>query len=158
MGKEMWYAYTDGSCLKNPDGEGGWSFIIFTPSGSPIKCSGYSPSTTNQRMEIMAVLQALKFVPADTPVTVYSDSKYVCCAVESWIHNWVAKDWTKSDGKPVLNKELWMIMYQLMQTHDVTMKWVKGHASNIFNNECDKMARDISTFANQMRSQLDKYK
>lgn len=147
-----WVIYTDGSCMKNPDGEGGWAYIILTPSGYPIKASGYSPKTTNQRMELMAVIQALHMIPDNDSARVYSDSKYACDGINAWMHNWAKKDWVKADGNPVLNLDLWKVLYDLTRTRDVTMVWVQGHASNEFNNECDKMAREISTFAHKMKS------
>jgi ribonuclease HI len=153
--KETWYAYTDGSCLQNPDGEGGWAAIVFDPEGNPIKISGYDESTTNQRMEIMAVIRALSIMPDDIDVVIYSDSQYVCKAFnDHWLDNWIKNGWINSTKKPVANKDLWLWLLANAKYKKITMKWVKGHASNILNNECDEMARSISKFANAMRKRF----
>lgn len=158
MAKETYYAYTDGSCLKNPDGPGGWACIVFDKFGTPIKCSGFAPSTTNQRMELIAVIQAIKLVPSGYPVVIYSDSAYVCNSIsKGWLTSWIANGWKTSTKSQVANKDLWMVMVNLLEDHDVTMKWVRGHASNIFNNECDSMARDISTFAKDVADKFNEY-
>lgn len=158
MSKECYYAYTDGSCLKNPDGEGGWACIVFDEFGNPTKCSGYSPSTTNQRMELLAVIKATRLVPDGCPIKIFSDSAYVCNSMsKGWLSGWVKNGWKTSSGAPVANKDLWMLMLEAIEKHDITMVWVKGHASNIFNNECDKMARDISTFTNTTKTAYSKY-
>lgn len=148
---EKWIAYTDGSCMKNPDGEGGWAYVILTPSKCPIKASGYSPKTTNQRMELMAIIQALRMIPEKESVIVYSDSRYACDGISSWMYNWARRNWVKADGKPVLNLDLWKVIYDLTRTRDVTLYWVQGHADTELNNECDRMAREISIFAKTIR-------
>lgn len=158
MPKDMYYAYTDGSCLKNPDGPGGWACIVFDTLGAPIKCSGFVKSTTNQRMELQAVIQAIKLVPSGDPVVIYSDSAYVCNSIsKGWLFSWVSNGWKTSTKSDVANKDLWIILLDLLQDHEITMKWVKGHASNIFNNECDSMARDISAFAENVHHKFNEY-
>lgn len=156
--KDTWYAYTDGSCMRNPDGEGGWACIVFDPAGSPIKSSGYAPTTTNQRMELMAVIQAIKMVPEGRPMVIYSDSAYVCNSImKGWLKKWTTTGWKTSSGAAVANQDLWLDMIDGLAKHEVSMVWVKGHSTNIFNNECDIMARDISVFAKNVHAKFTEY-
>ena len=131
--------YTDGACSGNP-GPGGWGAVL-RYKGVEKELSGGEKDTTNNRMELTAVIKALEALKERCSVTLYTDSKYVSDAFnQGWIYGWLKKDWKKSDGKPVLNKELWQRLYELWKQHDITLVWVKGHADNIYNNRCDELA------------------
>ena len=126
--------YTDGSCSKNP-GPGGWCAILVSGEHEAI-VSGYMPETTNNRMELFAVIAGLQRLKKPCNVEIFSDSTYVVNAFnEGWIHNWQKKSW-----KNVKNDDLWRQLLQVMQPHNVSFNWVKGHADNEYNNRCDKIA------------------
>ena len=131
--------YTDGACSGNP-GPGGWGAVL-RYKGVEKELSGGEKDTTNNRMELTAVIKALQALKEPCHITLYTDSKYVSDAFnQGWIYGWLKKDWKKSDGKPVLNKELWQRLYELWKQHDITLVWVKGHADNAYNNRCDELA------------------
>ncbi len=129
--------YTDGSCLKNPDGPGGWAALILDKEYE-WEIVGNDPSTTNNKMELQAVIEALKFV-VDYDITIYSDSTYVIKGITEWIDNWIRKDWKK-----VKNVELWKELYDLVKDRDVKWEWVKAHANNEYNNRVDILARNCA--------------
>ncbi len=131
--------YTDGACSGNP-GPGGWGAILMM--GDVRKeISGGSENTTNNIMELSAVIEALKLLKRPCKVNVFSDSAYVVNAFnQKWIYGWMKKNWRTAGGDPVKNKELWQELYSLTKVHDVTFNKVKGHADNEFNNRCDEMA------------------
>lgn len=132
--------YTDGACSGNP-GDGGYGAILMY--GDYVKeISGGERNTTNNRMEMKAVIEALKMLKEPCEVEVYSDSAYVVNAFnENWIENWRARSWRKSDGKAVLNAELWQALIKLTNKHNVKFVKVKGHSDNEYNNRCDELAR-----------------
>ena len=131
--------YTDGACSGNP-GPGGWGAILMLGENRK-EISGGSENTTNNIMELTAVIEALKILKRSCKVNVYSDSAYVVNAfLQKWIYGWMKKGWKTAGGDPVKNKELWQELYSLTKTHDVTFNKVKGHAFNEFNNRCDEMA------------------
>ncbi|MBQ1265067.1 MAG: ribonuclease HI [Oscillospiraceae bacterium] len=131
--------YTDGACSGNP-GPGGWAAIL-EYGGQEKMISGGEASTTNNRMELTAVIRALQALKEPCIVELYSDSKYVIDALEKgWAVSWQAKGWRKADKKPALNPDLWQILLELCQTHELHYHWVKGHASNEKNNRCDQQA------------------
>lgn len=131
--------YTDGACSGNP-GPGGWCAILKYKSKEKT-ISGAEAKTTNNRMELTAVIQGLSALKHPCEVTVVSDSKYVCDAVEKgWLYAWEKKNWKKSDGKPVLNPDLWQTFLLLLRTHKVRFHWIKGHAGHPYNERCDKIA------------------
>ena len=133
--------YTDGACSGNP-GPGGWGAILMY-NGNKKELSGGNKDTTNNIMEITAVLEALKALKFSCEVDLYSDSAYVVNAFnQGWIYNWLKKGWKTASGEPVKNRELWEELYNLTQTHKVTFHKVKGHADNEFNNRCDELARN----------------
>lgn len=131
--------YTDGACSGNP-GPGGWGAILMM--GDVRKeISGGSENTTNNIMELSAVIEALKLLKRPCKVNVFSDSTYVVNAFnQKWIYGWIKKNWRTAGGDSVKNKELWQELYSLTKVHDVTFNKVKGHADNEFNNRCDEMA------------------
>ena len=131
--------YTDGACSGNP-GPGGWGAILMLGENRK-EISGGSENTTNNIMELTAVIESLKILKRPCKVNVYSDSAYVVNAfLQKWIYGWMKKGWKTAGGDPVKNKELWQELYTLRTTHDVTFNKVKGHAYNEFNNRCDEMA------------------
>ena len=131
--------YTDGACSGNP-GPGGWGAILMLGENRK-EISGGSENTTNNIMELTAVIEALKILKRPCKVNIYSDSAYVVNAfLQKWIYGWMKKGWKTAGGDPVKNKELWQELYSLTKTHDVTFNKEKGHADNEFNNRCDEMA------------------
>lgn len=133
--------YTDGACSGNP-GPGGWGSILMY-KGNKKEISGGLPNTTNNIMEITAVLEALKMLKYECEVEVYSDCAYVVNAFNNgWIYNWRRNNWKTADKKPVKNQELWEELYALTKKHKVTFIKVKGHSDNEFNNRCDELARN----------------
>ncbi len=135
-------AYTDGSCLGNP-GPGGWGVLLRLAGSTHEKeLSGGFLLTTNNRMEITAVLEALRALKEPCAVDLFSDSQYVCNAIrKGWLASWQKNSWRKSDKKPVKNKDLWEALLPFLQTHDVTFHWLKGHAGHPENERCDVLAR-----------------
>ena len=132
--------YTDGACSGNP-GAGGWGAILIY-KGVEKELSGGEASTTNNRMEIYAVIAGLDCLKERCKVNVYSDSAYTVNAfTEGWIYGWIKNGWKKADGKPVANTELWQRLYNKTLEHEVNFIKVKGHADNEYNNRCDALAR-----------------
>ena len=133
--------YTDGACSGNP-GPGGWGAILMY-KGAKKEISGGSKETTNNIMEVTAVIEALKCLKIESDVQVYSDSAYTVNAFnQGWIYNWFKNGWRTANKEPVKNKELWEELYALTKKHRVEFIKVKGHADNEFNNRCDEMARE----------------
>ncbi len=131
--------YTDGACSGNP-GPGGWGAIL-EYMGHEKELSGGEQNTTNNRMELTAVIKALQALKEPCTVELYSDSKYVLDALQKgWAVSWRKKGWIKSDKKPALNPDLWETLLNLVEMHDVRCHWVKGHAANPKNNRCDELA------------------
>lgn len=132
--------YTDGACSGNP-GPGGWGAILFYKENKK-EISGGQKDTTNNIMEITAVLEALKLLKFPCNVKLYSDSAYVVnCFNQGWIYNWQMNGWRTASKDPVKNKELWEELYNLTQIHKVEFIKVKGHSDNEYNNRCDELAR-----------------
>lgn len=140
MGEKV-IIYTDGACSGNP-GPGGWGAILMY-KGIKKEISGGSKDTTNNIMEVTAVIEALKCLKVESDVQVYSDSAYTVNAFnQKWIFGWIKKGWKTASGDPVKNKELWQKLYSLTQKHKVEFIKVKGHADNEYNNRCDELARN----------------
>lgn len=132
--------YTDGACSGNP-GPGGWGAILMF-GDTKKEISGGLDNTTNNVMELTAVIESLKMLKRPCKVDLYSDSAYVVNAfLQKWIYGWIKKNWKTAGNDPVKNKELWQKLYGLTKIHDVTFHKVKGHADNEFNNRCDELAR-----------------
>lgn len=139
MGKII--IYTDGACSGNP-GPGGWAAVLIY-NGKEKEISGGNKNTTNNIMEITAVIEGLKALKYPCEVELYSDSAYVVNTfTQGWIFNWMQKGWKTASGDSVKNKELWQELYSLTKIHKVTFNKVKGHADNHYNNRCDELARD----------------
>lgn len=131
--------YTDGACSGNP-GPGGYGAILVYNGRERELCGG-DPQTTNNRMELSAVIEALKALKEPCSVTLTTDSKYVSDAVTlGWAKGWRARGWKKADGKPALNAELWAELLDLLDKHTVKFVWVKGHAGHPYNERCDALA------------------
>lgn len=135
--------YTDGACSGNP-GPGGWGAILEF-QGTQRELSGGEDHTTNNRMELTAVIQGLQALKEPCIVELYSDSKYVIDALEKgWAESWRKKNWIKSDKKPAQNPDLWEILLDLTHIHEMRYHWVKGHGENPNNNRCDELAVEQS--------------
>ena len=134
--------YTDGSCLKNPDGPGGWAAVIReVATGVVTELHEGSPSTTNNRMELSAAIAALGFPKHPAKVALYTDSQYLKNGITKWMSGWKRRGWKKADGQPVLNQDLWQELDALYSRHDVTFHWVKGHVGVELNERCDRLAK-----------------
>lgn len=131
--------YTDGACSGNP-GPGGWGAVLIY-NGVEKQLSGSEKETTNNRMELSAVITALKALKEPCNVTLTTDSKYVCDAInKGWLNSWQKNSWKKADKKPVLNIDLWQELLPLLDKHSVEFIWVKGHNGHKYNEICDKLA------------------
>ena len=141
--------YTDGACRGNP-GVGGWGAIL-KYGDIEREISGGEPSTTNNRMELTAVITALSLLKEPCHVTLTSDSKYVIDAIQKgWLDSWQKKGWRKADGKAVLNVDLWEKLVALLDIHNVDFVWVHGHAGHKYNERCDELA---TTFADKIAAE-----
>jgi|TARA_B100001175_G_C19309092_1_gene542089 ribonuclease HI len=134
--------YTDGSCLNNP-GNGGWAAII-NDNDEIIKISGGEKNTTNNKMELMAPINALKKIDKDKKVEIYTDSKYVKLGITEWIHKWTKNNWQTSKKEDVKNKELWIELFELTKSFEINWIWVKAHSGNLLNEEVDSLAKQAA--------------
>ncbi len=142
MSKPLVHIYTDGGCSPNP-GAGGWGAVLISPErrGYRKEISGADPETTNNRMELTAAIQAFRALKVECQVVMHTDSRYLRDAFENgWIAKWQRKGWERRRGQPVLNQDLWQELIELSNKHEVTWKWVRGHAGNKENNRCDQLA------------------
>ena len=131
--------YTDGACSGNP-GIGGWGAVIIKEK-KITHLSGGLDETTNNQMELTAVIKALEYFKEPEKISIHTDSKYVMNGIETWINNWKKNGWKTTSKKPVKNKELWLELDLLIAKHNVIWKWVKGHAGNLYNEKADFLAR-----------------
>ncbi len=131
--------YTDGACSGNP-GKGGWGAVLVYGERKK-EISGGNENTTNNRMELTAVIESLKALKEPCNVTLTTDSKYVCEAInQNWLYSWKSNGWKKADKKPALNVDLWEELLPLLEKHNVKFIWVKGHSGHPYNERCDEMA------------------
>lgn len=131
--------YTDGACSGNP-GPGGWGAVLIY-GGHRLEMSGGERQTTNNRMELVAAIEAMSRLNQPCEVELWSDSRYLVDGLEKgWAKGWRTRGWKKKDGSPALNPELWERLLELCEKHTVTLHWVKGHAENRENNRCDELA------------------
>ena len=137
--------YTDGACKGNP-GVGGWGAIIMR-DGKNIELFGGENETTNNRMELMVVIMALKEIPSNLELTIYTDSTYVQKGISEWIKNWKVNNWRSSNKKPVKNKDLWVDLDEAVGSRKIFWEWVKGHAGNEGNEKADELANQGVTSA-----------
>ena len=131
--------YTDGACSGNP-GPGGWGVLMRYGVHEKELCGG-EPETTNNRMEMMAVIQGLSALKKRSTVHIYTDSKYVMDGINQWMDGWKARGWKTASKKPVKNQDLWQEIDSRVTAHDVTFFWVKGHAGHPENERADELAR-----------------
>ena len=131
--------YTDGACSGNP-GPGGWGAVIFDNENKQKNISGSEENTTNNRMELSAAIMALEEVNTNSEITIYTDSTYVKNGITEWVLKWKENGWKNSNREPVKNKDLWEKLYNLCEQNTINWKWVKGHASNKYNNLADELA------------------
>ncbi len=134
--------YTDGSCLENP-GNGGWAAIIIDDE-KKTQIKGSKKNTTNNQMELLAPIQALKKIPKGSKVQIFTDSKYVKSGITEWIHNWKKNGWKTADKQPVKNKKLWEELDLLNNEFKISWNWVKAHSTDQLNNEVDLIAREAA--------------
>jgi ribonuclease HI len=138
------FAYTDGACSGNP-GPGGWGALLIARNGETVlkerELKGGEADTTNNRMELLAAINALEALERPSAITLVTDSAYVKNGVESWIHGWKRNGWKTSNKKPVKNVDLWQRLDEARQRHDVTWEWIKGHAGHPENERADELAR-----------------
>ena len=136
------HIFSDGSCLGNP-GPGGWACILrLVGNGRERECSGGYALTTNNRMEIISVLEGLRALKEPCLVEVFSDSQYVCHAIQKgWLSAWRKNNWVKPDRKPVKNRDLWEALVPELTRHQVTFRWLRGHNGHPENERCDQLAR-----------------
>jgi len=138
--------YTDGACSGNP-GSGGWAAIIFNKSsGQKSKKIGGELETTNNRMELIAIIEALESIPKDSSLKIFTDSKYVINGIELWIKQWKKNNWIGSNKKKIKNKDLWTKLDTLSSQFHITWNWIKGHSGNKYNEEVDRLAREQINF------------
>ena len=134
--------YTDGSCIENP-GKGGWAAIILN-NGNKIEIKGNKENTTNNQMELLAPIQALKKIPKGSKVQIFTDSKYVKSGITEWTHNWKKNGWKTVSKQDVKNKELWLELDILNNEFEINWNWVKAHSTDKLNNEVDLLARSAA--------------
>ena len=136
--------YTDGACSGNP-GIGGWGAVILENDKEDIFLNGGNDNTTNNQMELTAAIEALRYFEDRQTITLITDSKYVKDGIQSWIQNWKKNGWKTAAKKPVKNKELWIELDHLIQKHNVSWKWVRGHSGHIENERADELANEAIT-------------
>jgi ribonuclease HI len=137
-GTDIVEIYTDGACKGNP-GVGGWG-VVLACGGSKLELHDGDAHTTNNRMEMTAVIRALEALKRRSRVRLYTDSRYVMDGINQWIHAWKKRGWTTADKKPVKNKELWQRLDELRGQHDIEWQWVRGHDGNPGNERADALA------------------
>lgn len=138
--------YTDGACSGNP-GKGGWcAILIYDNNGIQVRksISGSKNDTTNNQMELTAVIEALNMLKEPVDVQIFTDSKYVMEGATKWLNGWIKNNWKTSGKKTVANQDLWKKLLPLLETHSINWNWVKGHSDNEFNNKCDEIARKLA--------------
>ncbi len=142
--RKNWELYTDGACQPNP-GVGGWAFILQrTRDGKEVVNNGWEADSTNNRMELSALMEGLEFFLSREEcrgsICLYSDSKYLIDGLQKWLKKWIENDWKKTDGKPVINQDLWTMIHEMAASVDLTCVHVKGHTGNEGNERADRMA------------------
>jgi ribonuclease HI len=137
--KETVDIYTDGACSGNP-GPGGWGALL-RMGAKEKELSGYDPATTNNRMELLAVIEALRALKRPVTARVHTDSQYVQKGISEWIHGWKRRGWKTADRQPVKNADLWQTLDALTRGHEIEWLWVRGHAGHVENERVDALAR-----------------
>ena len=132
--------YTDGACSGNP-GPGGWAYILKSPeTGEACERSGGQPSTTNNRMEMISVIEGLEALDRPSRVDLYSDSQYVCNGLSEWLDQWKARGWKRGRNASVKNLDLWRKLDRLRNVHELNCHWIRGHNDHPENERCDRLA------------------
>jgi ribonuclease HI len=132
--------FTDGACSGNP-GPGGWAFVLRHPaSGKEIERAGADRATTNNRMELTAVIEGLRELSKPSSVDLMSDSQYVLKGLEQWLEAWKRRGWKTASKKPVKNEDLWRILDELASSHEINFHWIRGHTGHPENERCDELA------------------
>ncbi len=132
--------FTDGACSGNP-GPGGWAFVLRHPaSGKEIERAGAEPATTNNRMELIAVIEGLRELSKPSSVDLMSDSQYVLKGLEQWMAGWKKRGWLTASKKPVKNEDLWRMLDELASRHEINFHWIRGHTGHPENERCDELA------------------
>ncbi len=144
--------YTDGGCSGNP-GPGAWAYIILADR-RPLQASGFAPQTTNNRMELQAVIEALRAAGRNpdwrsAAIEIFTDSQYMQKGISEWIHTWVRNGWRTRSKKPVKNQDLWQELVVLARPLDIHWRWLRGHAGDRFNERCDRLVQEAIKKANQ---------
>lgn len=146
--------YSDGACSGNP-GKGGYGAIIIFPD-KEIEMSNGFDFTTNNRMELLGIIEPLESLSENCEITIITDSQYVVNAInKKWIKSWINKGWKTSDNKPVKNQDLWNRLIHMMNKHSITIEWVKGHNGNSYNERCDCLAV-LSKNSNNLKNDMEK--
>lgn len=146
MDKRKVIIYTDGACSGNP-GPGGWAAVVMYENKSVFikkRISGGEENTTNNKMELKAVINGLKMLKISCKVIVHTDSQYIKQGITEWINKWKTNGWKTADKKPVKNRELWQELDEVALQHDINWKWVRAHNGNMYNEEADRLARKES--------------
>tara|TARA_B110000008_G_C16400639_1_gene335596 strand:- start:17 stop:442 length:426 start_codon:yes stop_codon:yes gene_type:complete len=133
--------YTDGACSGNP-GPGGWGAVILDKDKNQENISGKEKNTTNNRMELMAPIMALKKLKFKSEIVIFTDSTYVKNGITEWIKKWEKNGWKNANKKPIKNKDLWIKLHNLCMDNNVNWKWIKGHSNNKYNDLADKLATE----------------
>tara|TARA_B110000971_G_scaffold203360_1_gene223855 strand:- start:128 stop:556 length:429 start_codon:yes stop_codon:yes gene_type:complete len=133
--------YTDGACSGNP-GPGGWGSVILSEKKSETRISGKEENTTNNRMELMAPIMALRKIKKSSKITIYTDSTYLKNGITIWIKSWEKNGWQSANKKPIKNKDLWITLNELSKKYSIDWKWVKSHAGNKYNEIADRLATE----------------
>lgn len=131
--------WTDGACHPNP-GTGGWGYVMRLPDGTVTEACGGAAQTTNNRMELTAVLEALRALPNGSLATIHSDSQYAVCGLTSWSKKWARRGWVHKDGKPIPNTDLWKLLLDQAQRVQAIFVWVRGHSGDLGNERADALA------------------
>ena len=131
--------YTDGACSGNP-GPGGWGAVILDEKKNETNISGEEKSTTNNRMELMAPIMALRKIKKSSKIIIYTDSTYLKNGITTWIKNWKINGWMSASKKPIKNKDLWVTLSKLSEEKNIDWKWIKAHTGNKYNEIADKLA------------------
>lgn len=142
---------TDGSCLSNPDGPGGWACLVKYRGGEEC-LRGFEMATTNNRMELQAAIAGLESLKPRAEVTIVTDSEYLKRGSEEWVPRWKRRGWITGEGKPVKNKDLWVKLDALVKLHDVQWLWTRGHSGHTDNEKVDKIAREMAEYAKSTRN------
>ena len=135
--------YTDGSCLENP-GNGGWAAIIIN-DGKKTQIKGSKKNTTNNQMELLAPIKALKKIPEGKEIQIYTDSRYVKQVITEWINKWIQNNWKTSSKQKVKNVDLWKELNKISKKYKIEWHWVKAHAGDVFNEEVDELAKKAAS-------------